>query len=577
VLSVRLFVSQDKGLAFRVFSGVVTFVLLTAILLSLSRAAWVSVAVELFGLFGIFFLLPQEKRPSLLSRSRMSVLRLGSASAALFSMLALFVVGPSGRSQIDVRLEQTVTSESKLADRLPIWQDSLKMGQEFPLFGVGLGAWPDLFPHYERPPWSPIFSREVHNDYLELFTETGVVGFAFLTGFFVVAAVMLLRGLRRLTPRLLPVFVALVVSIAGMALHEWVDFNLQIPANALLCTLLLGIALRMARTGGDTPSARKPAPGFFRLLAGAGAVGASVLCLLALQQDSLPYPHNRREPSSLAEAQMQLLAHSSYASAHLALFRVLQERTSLAQRIPILETALWLDPREPRAQDLYAASLFQLDREEDGLQAITRSVFLSPLLASHPYLNLRLLPWLSAKEQQAVEDGFRQAMTYGNEDAVIGLGIFYEVLGRFAEEGKLYEEGALAAKDPARQVPYLLHAGLAYARTEKKEKAEEVLRRAITVAPQEASAYHYLATQVFAPRGDVTAAKTLVAEGLKNGAEPFSLYFSLGEAARIAKNSEEATTAFLQALTFRPASFDTHLQLGLLYLQGNNFERAVLS
>lgn len=577
VLSVRLFVAQEKGLAFRVFSGVVAFVLLVAILLSLSRGAWVSVAFELVGLFGIFLLLPKEKRPSLLSRSRMAVLRFGIVGATLFSMLALFVVGSSGRNQVDVRLEQTVMSEGRLADRLPLWQDSLKMAQEFPLFGVGLGAWPDLFPHYERPPWSPIFSREVHNDYLELLAETGVVGFSFLSGFFIVAAGILLRGLRRLTSRLLPVFVALVVAMGGMALHEWVDFNLQIPANALLCTLLLGLALRMARTGEGATSVRKPSPVLSRLLAGTGGIVAGVLCLSALRHDPLPYPYNRREARSVAEAQAQILAHSSQASAHLALFRLLQAQASLAQRVPILETAVWLDPKDPRVRDLYAVSLFQLGREEEGLKEITRSVSFSPLFASHSYLNLRLLPWLSVKEQQAIEDGFRQATADGNEDAVIGLGIFYDTLGRFAEEGELYEGAGLTGKEPSRQVSYLLNAGLAYARTEKKEKAEEVLRRAITVAPQESWAYHYLATQVFAPGGDVTAAKTLVAEGLKNGAEPFSLYFSLGEAARIAKNLEEAKIAFMQALTFRPSSFDAHLQLGLVYLQGNNFERAVLS
>src|SRR6266516_2980729 len=55
-------------------------------------------------------------------------------------------------------------------------KDSLGMLREFALFGVGLGSWPELFPRYQTPPWSSLFYREAHNDYIELLAETGLVG-----------------------------------------------------------------------------------------------------------------------------------------------------------------------------------------------------------------------------------------------------------------------------------------------------------------------------------------------------------------------------------------------------------------
>lgn len=577
ILSVRLFVSPELSRAFRLLCGVVVVVLATAILLSLSRGGWLSTVCALSALLVLLLRVPEEQRPSVLRRSRKTVVRVAVASAALVGALALLVVGPSGRGQVDVRLEQTVMSEDGLAGRAPVWQDSLTMAREFPLFGVGLGAWPELFPRYERPPWWPVFPREAHNDYVELLAETGLVGFSVLTGFFAVAAGILRRGFRRLTPKLLPAFVALVVALGGMALHEWVDFNLQIPANALLFTVWLGIALRMARGGQSALLVRRPSVVGSRVLAGVGVVVASVLCLCAWRQDRVPYPHNRTAPASLAEAREHLFAHAAHSSSHLALFSLVPEHVPLSQRLQILETALWLDPKNPRARDRYAASLFELGREEEGLQAVTQSVAFSPLLSSHPYLNRRLLPWLSGKEQQAIEAGFRQAGGYRGDEAVIGLGVFYDAVGRSAEAGQVYEEAALRSQDVEWRVRYLLYAGLVYARVEPREPAERVLRQAITVAPQDPRGYQYLAAQVLVPDGKVDVAKAVIAEGVRNGADPFPLYFSLGEAARQAHDSREAQIAFTQALAFRPLSFDAHVYLGLAYWQEKNFERAALS
>src|SRR5207245_324765 len=122
-----------------------------------------------------------------------------------------------------------------------------------------------------------------------------------------------------------------------------------------------------------------------------------------------------------------------------------------------------------------------------------------------------------------IEEGFRQAVASGGQEAVIGLGTFYAGLGRFADEGKLYEEAALRERTLARRPSFLLEGGQAYARAGDGEKAEELLRQAVASAPQNAEAYRYLTILVFAPRNDLESAKTIIAAGIQNGADPFSL------------------------------------------------------
>lgn len=575
-ISTRFFVSQVKGRAFRLFCGLALFVLLMGILLSLSRGGWIGMALGVGALLGFLLSLPEEKRPSLLRRSTRSNGRFAVAGLILLLVLILFFVGPSGRGQVDIRLEETVIHGRGLWDRVAIWQDSLGMLRDFPLFGVGLGAWQDLFPRYQRPPWIPFFYREAHNDYLELIAETGIIGFGLLAWFFWWVGRRLLRGFPLLSSKVIPVYAALVAALGSMAFHEFFDFNLQIPANAVLCTLLLAIALRLTKFGAH--SSRFGVRRWFHapVISGIGIV-ASVLCIVAFRQENHPSLYDLQNPSSLAEARQLLLSYPARSSTHLSLFRFLQKHTTLPNQFDRLETALWLDPMNPYARDLYAQSLLQKGEEEEGLKEITRSVFFSPLLSTHPYLGPRFIPWLSAEEQKAVEKGFQQAVMFGTPWAVGEFAAFYSVLGRFSEEGRVYEEAALPEQEADTRLDYLLNAGLAYARAGEGEKATILLQRAKGLAPQDPRAYQYLATQVFARGGDVAAAKAAVAEGIEKGADPFPLYLSLGEAAQTAKDREEAKAALQQALKLRPASFDAHWRLGLLHWQERNFDRAVLS
>lgn len=566
--------------AFRLFCGFTAFIVFTGVLLSLSRGGWISVVLGVSFLLWLLLSLPEERRPYLLRRPKISVVRFSLVGLSLLLMLALFFVGPSGRMQMDTRLEEAVMGEARLQTRVAMWEDSLGIIRDFPLFGVGLGSWQELFPRYRRPPWSPVLFREAHNDYLELLAETGLIGFVLLAWFFWQVGRKLFLSFKMLPPKTVPVFAALVSALGIMAFHEFFDFNLQIPANAFLFTLFLGTALRMTRhseTEGRIDAKVIPVSPPRRVAAPAVAMGAVsfLLMIFALRQEGLPY--NLEEPASLAEAREVLLSHPARSSAHLSFFRLLEDRASLSRRLRELEIAIWFDPNNPYVRDLYAASLFQLGREEEGLEEITRSVLFSPSLSTHFYLSHRLMPFLSPKEQTPVEEGFKRASAFGNERVVSELGGFYAALHRFPEEGRLYEKAALKEREPAKQLDYLLKAGLAYVRAGDDEKAEALFRLASAAVPQDPRAYQYLATRIFAPREDLDSVKAAISEGIKKGAKPFSLSFSLAEAAQKIGNREEVKAALLQALRFRPSSFEAHYRLGYSYLQDKNFDRAALS
>ena len=81
-----------------------------------------------------------------------------------------------------------------------------------------------------------IWYREAHNDYVQVFVEMGVIGLA-ITLWAVVAV------LRRVAPD-----PWLLAAVAGIVLHSFVDFDLQIPAIAVLFAVITAMPpMRVAR------------------------------------------------------------------------------------------------------------------------------------------------------------------------------------------------------------------------------------------------------------------------------------------------------------------------------------------
>jgi Tfp pilus assembly protein PilF len=144
-----------------------------------------------------------------------------------------------------------------------IWQDSLKIVADFPIFGTGLGSFQVIFPSY-RSFADNFFFRHAHNDYIE-FLVTGGVPFVILMGWFVAAIVVQTYRVygRRREPYCRFLYIGAVAGLVGIGLHCFVEFNFQIGANALYFFLLASLLVAAAHTrlrATDRPLLLKPLP-----------------------------------------------------------------------------------------------------------------------------------------------------------------------------------------------------------------------------------------------------------------------------------------------------------------------------
>jgi len=165
----------------------------------------------------------------------------------LGSFLAVVIVflvwmGGNALTQRLISIHSEAREEINGGIRLSIDRDCLRMLIKRPILGWGLGTFPTVYPEF-RSFYTTFFVNQAHNDYLQLLVETGLAGFSIAVWFMVVIARRAKGKLNNWTETASgSVTVAALLGILGILVHSFVDFNLQIPANAALFYVLCAVA-----------------------------------------------------------------------------------------------------------------------------------------------------------------------------------------------------------------------------------------------------------------------------------------------------------------------------------------------
>ena len=564
-------VSARWSNGYRIASGVASFVLTAAILMSQSRAGWLGLAL---GVTLVMLLTSRrEEGGERVMRSR----RIALAGASCMLVLAMLFIGANGRGQVSVRVQNSLDAEAGLPDRVSAWASGLKIVEDFPAVGSGLRTWPELFTRYRARPWSDLYFSEAHNDYLQLIAETGIVGLALAAWFILRAGSFIYRRFAQLPGKIVPVQAALVASIAIMCVIEFFDFDLQIPAIAMLFAMVLGLAVRVswAWTIEDNPDE-------FHAPRGAWArswVPTAAVAMLAATfvQPSIAYPYNLAPPASVAQAKSMLLLYPANAYSHEAAAEYLGGRMRPADRIREREIAVALDPMNPYARDAYMRELAHDGRDADALRQIELSVFNSPAPQTHPYMSDRIIGWLTADERSAIERGITRASAEQVPGAVAAAAAFYEGIGKYSDEASLYADAAGRARDSHAQYLYLVSAAAAASRGRDFKRAQSLLEQAIALQPDEPRAYYALVMKVYTPQADLAGVKHTVAQAIDNGIDRYDMEILLASAAQTMGDRSSAIAALKAIIAESGNSFDVLIRLGGLYAQNRDYNQAVIA
>ncbi len=126
-------------------------------------------------------------------------------------------------------------------DRWVIWESSWNLLKASPWHGIGLGLFYLAYPPY-RSPMDGSGGFFAHNDYLQIWIETGLPGLLFLVSVLIAALWLLVRVLRkkRLNSNTRIELAGLFCGLLAVAAHSVIDFNLYILSIMVISGLVMG-------------------------------------------------------------------------------------------------------------------------------------------------------------------------------------------------------------------------------------------------------------------------------------------------------------------------------------------------
>lgn len=126
-----------------------------------------------------------------------------------------------------------------LAQRLSMSRDAWHIFLAHPIAGTGMGTLEIAYPRFQTH-YIGLIVNHAHDDYVELLSNGGIVGGALGFLFLFILYHRGLRNLRRArTPVNRSLYGGALVACTGLLLHEFVDFNLHIPSNAIIFLLIV--------------------------------------------------------------------------------------------------------------------------------------------------------------------------------------------------------------------------------------------------------------------------------------------------------------------------------------------------
>jgi O-antigen ligase len=191
----------------------------------------------------------EEHKP----RIRNAAVKAGLALALIVAMFGGVVL--LGGEDALTRIVGSVNTDDPTTGRAHFWSVTIDMIKSHPVIGTGLGAFGVVYTAYDSRNGTYRL-EQVHNDYLQVLSDGGIVG-ALIGLFFVVS--LFRMGFARRDSRddfRRGVATGALAGCFAVLIHSFFDFTLHTPANALLFLVLAALATVNGRVE-DVQSRRK--------------------------------------------------------------------------------------------------------------------------------------------------------------------------------------------------------------------------------------------------------------------------------------------------------------------------------
>jgi O-antigen ligase len=372
----------------RILFGYASLVIFAGVAASVSRGAWIATGVSLLVLLGFLF-----------RRRGYTMPVVGIIAAALVLGFVVLKRASLSKNRREALASLTVEQDA----RTHIWIAAVKMWQDHPWAGVGPAHFDYRFRSYRSPSrYAQGRPDRVHNDYLNTLVDWGLVGGALVGSAWLLFGWGVLRSWKHVqraqndlsTKRSNRAAFVLGGSLGLLAIlaHSFVDFNMHVPANAILAVTLLALVAGHFRfaTEGYWHTVRWPLriPLMAVLLAGIGFLGYATWH--RTQELRWLVAAEKLRPASTAQTEAYEKAFelrpTNFEAAYnigenyrLQAWRGLEgHETLIAKAMAWFERSMELNPYDPYGPMRYGMCLDWLRRHDQALPYYERALKLDP-------------------------------------------------------------------------------------------------------------------------------------------------------------------------------------------------------
>jgi putative inorganic carbon (HCO3(-)) transporter len=159
---------------FRVIAGFSFLMIALGIFLSLSRGAWLGLAISL-GVMAMAWSPRARKLIVPLAGAIVLVIALAMLGLLPQNLATRITSATDNFGVFDVRNVPLTSENFAVVERMAHWQAGWEMFRDYPFLGVAPGNYPAVYEQYYIPPWKEPLGH-AHNYYLNMAAEAGVPG-----------------------------------------------------------------------------------------------------------------------------------------------------------------------------------------------------------------------------------------------------------------------------------------------------------------------------------------------------------------------------------------------------------------
>jgi tetratricopeptide (TPR) repeat protein len=290
------------------------------------------------------------------------------------------------------RLFGMSVQEKNVQARFRYAADAWQIIRDHPILGLGGQGWKSRYFQYQSANYS---STEVHNHFLQVWVETGTIGFLLFLGIwlsFIHAFCKAFRQVKDSSQKILSV--SITVAVLAVLTHSLYDFNLSLGAIGIFLWALLGVSRSLIQKPEKVATGSKWSPYI-------NFIPISVVVILFVFVAFLQSGHTAYNNGNLFLRTGQVEQAASYFEQavkydrfnpehHTALADSYEKLALQKQNISYMEkagkhlqAAISLDRYHPRYSHLYGSYLIRGSDFDTGLEYLADTIALQPYLSTH--------------------------------------------------------------------------------------------------------------------------------------------------------------------------------------------------